>query len=274
MGYYKKLFIASIVAIIFLVGIVILLTMKSNDADADISSTMSQLSLLENKSEALRFENESLKDTIKEYDQMIGKTTVGMFKLLSHYRSGNCDAVKAMTLSDFPYDVQGLAPDASKFVNLIFQEDENISVTFDEYSRSSFTLSDEDGNEVNAAYFIKEDQVYYVSVIMVAGLLDQKLKSFVEALNAEDHSKLFKVIIEDDLSPTEDEVAMIINKYKEDYDLETINVEFVRASGNGFEYKLSGSKSNVNTEELIHVNFDDGWIYIKDYRGRYEWTGH
>jgi hypothetical protein len=248
--------------------------MKSNDADDDISSTMSQMSLLENKSEALRFENESLKDTIKEFDQMIGKTTVGMFKLLSHYRSGNYDAVKAMTLSDFPYDVQGLGPDASKFVNLIFQEDENISVTFDEYSISSFSLNDEDGNEVSAAYFIKEDQIYYVSVIMVAGLLDQKINSFVEALTAEDHSKLFKAIIEDDLSPTEDEVAMIINRYKEDYDLETINVEFVRAIGNGFEYKLSGSKSNVNKEELIHVNFDDGWIYIKDYRGRFEWTGH
>ncbi len=265
---------ALLLVIVLLIGFIIFLSMRLQDKEAELSSTLSQVSMLEEKSKKLEIDIIELKTSMEENDQMIGKTTTGMFKLLNHCKTGNYEAVKAMTFTDFPYDVQSLGPDATKFVNLIFQEDENISVTFDEYSRSSFTLSDEDGNEVNAAYFIKEDQIYYVSVIMVAGLLDQKISSFVEALNAEDHSKLFKVIIEDDLSPTEDEVAMIINKYKEDYDLETINVEFVRASGNGFEYKLSGSKSNVNKEELIHVNFDDGWIYIKDYRGRFEWTGH
>ena len=254
--------------------IFVLLTMKLSEKEENISSTLSQVSVLEEKIEDLSNENKTLKISIDDYNHMTGKTTIGMFKLLNYYKAGNYEAVKSMTFTDFPYDIQGLGPDASKFVNLIFQEDENISVTFDEYSRSSFSLNDEDGNEVNAAYFIKEDQIYYVSVIMVAGLLDQKLNSFVEALNAEDHSKLFNLIIEDDLSPTENEVAMIINKYKEDYDLETISVEFVRASGNGFEYKLYGSKSNVTKEELIHVNFDDGWIYIKDYRGRFEWTGH
>ena len=270
----RKYAIGLTVVIIILIGTIVLLTMKLSEKEENISSTLSQVSVLEKKTADLTNENNTLKTSIGDYNHMTGKTVIGMFKLLNHYKAGNYEAVKSMTFTDFPYDIQDLGPDASKFVNLIFQEDENISVTFDEYSRSSFSLNDEDGNEVNAAYFIKEDQIYYVSVIMVAGLLDQKLNSFVEALNTEDHSKLFKVIIEDDLSPTEDEVAMIINKYKEDYDLETINVEFVRASGNGFEYKLSGSKSNVTKEEVIHVNFDDGWIYIKDYRGRFEWTGH
>ncbi len=270
----RKYTIGLTAVIIILIGTIVLLTMKLSEKEENISSTLSQVSVLEEKIEDLSNENKTLKISIDDYNHMTGKTTIGMFKLLNHYKIGNYEAVKEMTFTGFPYDVQDLGPDSTKFVNLIFQEQENISVSFDEYSRSSFTLSDEDGNEVNAAYFIEEDQVYFASVIMVAGLLDQKLNSFVEALNAEDHSKLFKIIIEDDLSPTEDEVAMIINKYKEDYDLETINVEFVRASGNGFEYKLSGSKSNVTKEELLHVNFDDGWIYIKDYRGRFEWTGH
>ncbi len=260
--------------IVLLIGFLILLSMRLQDKEAELSSTLSQVSTLEEKSGKLEIDIIELKTSMEENDQMIGKTTTGMFELLSHYKSGNHEAVKAMTFTGFPYDIQVLGPDATKFVNLIFQEGENISVSFDEYSRSSFTLSDEDGNEVRAAYFINEDQIYFASVIMVAGLLDQKISSFVDALSSEDHSTLFRIIIEDDLSPTEDEVAMIISKYKEDYDLETINIEFIRASGNGFEYKLSGSKSNVKTEELIHVNFDDGWIYIKDYRGRYEWTGH
>lgn len=274
MGKIKKYSVALLLIIVLLIGYVLLLSMRLNEKEAELTSTLSQVNVLEEKTEDLVNVNNTLKISLNDYNHMTGKTTIGMFKLLNHYKIGNYEAVKEMTFTGFPYDVQDLGPDSTKFVNLIFQEQENISVSFDEYSRSSFTLSDEDGNEVNAAYFIKEDQIYYVSVIMVAGLLDQKINSFVEALNAEDYSKLFKVIIEDDLSPTEDEVAMIINKYKEDYDLETINVEFVRASGNGFEYKLSGSKSNVNKEELLHVNFDDGWIYIKDYRGRFEWTGH
>ncbi|GAB6109510.1 hypothetical protein JCM19376_34660 [Fusibacter bizertensis] len=243
----------------------------SSDLKEQLSQTIDRTVSLEVEIEKLEKE---VIDIQLESDQMIGKPTNDILHILSDYKIENYEKIKEMTLSDFPYDIKELGPDSSKFVNRIFQDGENISVNFDEYSRSTFILKDEDGNEISGAYFNKEGKYYYVSVIMVAGLLDQKINSFVNALKKEDILDLTKIMSEIELIPTETDILKTINMYKESYDLETLKCEFVRANGNGFEYKLSGKKDNVNSEELLHVSFDDWWITILDYKGRNEWTGH
>lgn len=54
--------------------------------------------------------------------------------------------------------------------------------------------------------------------------------------------------------------------YKEDYELSTFEVNFVRASGHGFEYQISGSKNNEMHSEFIHMEIESG-SFIADYRG-------
>ena len=265
-----------IVSLIIIVVIAALI--RKVNIEKEISSDLKeQLSQTINRTVSLEAEIEKLENKVVdiqlESDQMIGKPTNDILHILSDYKIEDYEKIKEMTLSGFPYDVEELGPDSSKFVNQIFQDGENISVNFDEYSRSTFILKDEDGNEVTGAYFNKEGKYYYVSVIMVAGLLDQKINSFVNALKREDILELTKIISEIELTPAETDILNIINMYKESYELETLKCEFVRANGNGFEYKLSGKKDNVNSDELLHVNFDDWWSTILDYKGRNEWTG-
>jgi hypothetical protein len=265
-----------IIVLSLIIIIVIAAMIRKVNIEKEISSDLkAQLSHAIDRTVSLEVEVEKLEkeiiDNQLESDQMIGKPTNDILHILSYYKTENYEKIKEMTFSDLPYDIKELGADSSKFVNQIFQDGENISVNFDEYSRSTFILKDENGNEISGAYFIKEGKYYYVSVIMVAGLLDQKINSFVSAIKKEDIIDLTKIMSEIELIPTEQDVQKIINMYKESYDLETIKCEFVRANGNEFEYKLSGKKDNVNSEELLHVSFDDWWITILDYKGRNEW---
>ena len=101
-----------------------------------------------------------------------------------------------------------------------------------------------------------------------------KIYDFYYGLKNQDYNILESVIIEDDLFPAADDIEVIIDAYMDVIDLGSLEISFVGINELGFEYKLEGMKDRVSYSESIHVNAGDGLIYISDYRGRYEWTGH
>lgn len=266
------IFIVIVLALVLILGLFIVMLNIEKDTTKDLKE---KLSSANERTVTLETEIEELKKTINvsnmESKQFVGKVANDFLSIINDYKYRNYDRIKKLTLKDFPYDIEATAPYSSKLVEQIFQEGENISISYDQYSRSTFILKDENGNEISGAYFIKDGNYYYVSVIMVAELLDQKIKSFVKALKEEDKSGLTNIIRELELAPTDADVLNIINQYKKSYDLKSLECEFARANGNGFEYKLTGMKDNLYHEEIITVSFDDWWITIMDYKGRSDW---
>lgn len=266
------IFAVIMLAFVLILGLFIVMLNIEKDTTKDLKH---KLSSANERIVTLETEIDELKKTINvsnvTSNQFVGKVANDFLGIINDYKYRNYDRIKKLTLKDFPYDVEATASYSSKLVEQIFQEGENISISYDKYSRSTFIIKDEDGNEVTGGYFIKDGTYYYVSVIMVAELLDQKVKSFVEALKEEDKSGLTNIIREVEVAPTEADVLNIINLYKKSYDLNSLEYAFSRASGNGFEYKLTGVKNNLYHEEIITVSFDDWWITIMDYKGRSDW---
>lgn len=112
---------------------------------------------------------------------------------------------------------------------------------------------------------------YLMDKYVVAHLM---INDFCNGLKYQDYSLLESTIIEDDLYPDEKAIKFILDAYADVVDLDTLEVSWIGIGNLGYEYLIKGTKGNESYKESIHVSLGDGLIYIADYRGRYEWTGH
>ncbi len=194
-----------------------------------------------------------------------------VIKLVKLYLEGDIDAAKEMINEQLPYDMVGIGPACTKFLNTIFQDGEAIRVEFDSDSKETFSIYDEEGHVFDGANFESDGKRTYVSIFMVAGLMEQKVSDFVGALKNENIESLKRVMSEIETTPTDEEARMVLNLYKEVYDVSTLSYAFEKAVGNAFDYKIMGSKDGVKVEETLQVSFDSWWITIIDYKGRTVW---
>ena len=176
-----------------------------------------------------------------------------------------------MINEQLPYDMMAIGPETSELLNTVFEEGEAIRIEFDPDSTVSFSIYDEEGHVFDGAFFESDGQRKYVSIFMVAGLIEQKVSDFVGALKNEDLEALKSVMSEIETAPTDEEARMVLDLYKDVYDVTTLSYAFEKAVGNAFDYKIMGSKDGVKVEELVQVSFDSWWITIMDYKGRIEW---
>ena len=194
-----------------------------------------------------------------------------IIKLVNLYLEGDINAAKDMIYEQLPYDMVAIGPESTKLLKTIFQEGEAIRVEFDSDSNETFSIYDEEGHAFDGAFFESDGQRDYVSIFMVAGLIDQKVSDFVGALKNEDLEALKSVMSEIETAPTDEEARMVLDLYKEVYDVTTLSYAFEKAVGNAFDYKIMGSKDGVKVEESLQVSFDSWWITIIDYKGRTVW---
>ena len=194
-----------------------------------------------------------------------------ILKLINHYKQGEYDLVKEMIYEQLPYDMVDIGPETTKLLNTVFAEGEAIRVEFDSDSNETFSIYDEEGHVFDGAIFESDGQRDYVSIFMVAGLIEQKVSDFVGALKNEDLEALKSVMSEIETAPTDEEARMVLDLYKDEYDVSTLSYAFEKAVGNAFDYKIMGSKDGVKVEELLQVSFDSWWITIIDYKGRTVW---
>jgi len=231
---------------------------------------------LQNKREKIEALESQVKNLSKEPFEMNSNNysvISSFFGLLDLYRKGEYDKAYELIEDSYYYIDHRDDELVAYYINLIFDKEDVLTIENDPYQASLFLIKDDDGNEVYFSSYERNGKMYCYTTLAYAPLFDLDIENFVNALRTENLESLVKQMVELDLSPSDEDALRVINMYKEDYDLSTLNYEFVRASGDGFEYRLSGSKDGVEHSELIHINVDD-WTYIKDYRGRYEWTGH
>lgn len=214
---------------------------------------------------------EIAEDLIQEKQANDPNPTREILKLINHYKQGEYDHAKDMINDQLPYDMVEIGPACTKFLNTIFQEGEAIRVEFDSDSVVSFSIYDDDGHVFDGAFFESDGKRKYVSIFMVAGLMEQKISDFVNALKNEDIEALKRVMSEIETTPTDEEARMVLELYKEGYDVSTLSYAFEKAVGNAFDYKIMGSKAGVKVEETLQVSFDSWWITIIDYKGRTVW---
>lgn len=225
----------------------------------------------------LKYQNQQLKkeiDNLKlemakdDEDNEIYKKLTSMIKLLHDKKY--IDAKKYMT------DVLGIEDDCGpvieSYFDFIFKDLDFVYIYQNCDKKNIFLAKDTQGNEFTAYYYPLEDKFY--SILPQAHYAERLSKSFEKALKNNDKELLIKIMVEDDLYPTDNEAKYVFQQYTKIFDLETIRCDFDGLDNNGFRYKISGYKGQIPVDDTFHITYSDGFIFIKDYRGRYEWTGH